>query len=241
MAAYDPIAAIYDRYWGPFARRRFAPFLAQQVLPRLPSGARLLDLGCGTGQIAAWLVEQGYRVVGVDLSEAMIRHARQRAPRAHFVVQDMRHLSVSGPFDAAFALFATLNHLPDDRALRRVFRRVYAALAPGGWFGFDVNTAAGFRQRWQSTETVVEDDFVLVSRGQYDPQTRTARTRITAFVPGPQGWTRVDTELHHWPHEVAATRAALQAAGFAVPEVHEHASGPGAGRAFFLAQKPPAA
>jgi SAM-dependent methyltransferase len=43
-----------------------------------PRGARALDIGCGSGQVAAWLAAQGYPTVGVDLSEAALDHARSR-------------------------------------------------------------------------------------------------------------------------------------------------------------------
>jgi SAM-dependent methyltransferase len=43
-----------------------------------PRGARALEIGCGSGQVAAWLADQGYRTVAVDFSESALRHARHR-------------------------------------------------------------------------------------------------------------------------------------------------------------------
>ena len=62
-ADYDPFAEVYNRYWGGFATR-VLPVLDRLLLDGLPPGSLLLDLCCGTGQLAEALTERGYRVVG---------------------------------------------------------------------------------------------------------------------------------------------------------------------------------
>jgi len=72
-AEYDPFAWIYNRHWGPVAIQRFLPIVEKLVLPHLPTGAHILDLCCGTGQLSHALAERGYQVTGIDGSENMIR------------------------------------------------------------------------------------------------------------------------------------------------------------------------
>lgn len=91
---YDAIARDYDR---------------PAVLGLLPPVGckRVLDIGCGPGLYAAWLVEQGARVVGFDLSAEMVERARQRVGnRARFYRHDLSqplHFAADAAFDLAIA------------------------------------------------------------------------------------------------------------------------------------------
>ena len=67
----------------------------------VPPGARVLELGCGTGDLLAAL-EPSYGV-GIDLSPKMIERARQKFPRLHFEVQDAHDLHLEGQFDYVIA------------------------------------------------------------------------------------------------------------------------------------------
>lgn len=70
----------------------------------LPKGARLLDLGCGTGEpIGEYFLKAGYDVVGVDYAEAMIALARKRFQQGRWLHQDIRRLSVEGTFDGVYS------------------------------------------------------------------------------------------------------------------------------------------
>src|SRR5678815_2565685 len=97
---YDAIAHIYDEYWGARLAKLALHCLQKILLPRLSSGARILDLCCGTGQLAALLVQRGYSVTGVDGSPAQIALARTNAPGVEFIVDDARSFQVPDVFDA---------------------------------------------------------------------------------------------------------------------------------------------
>lgn len=60
---YGEFAWLYDREWSENSLQ-FVPALDRLVLDGLPVGSRILDLACGTGQVAALLAERGYRVTG---------------------------------------------------------------------------------------------------------------------------------------------------------------------------------
>ena len=105
---------------------------ARDLLARVPlSSARLVhDLGCGPGNTAELLQRRfpDANVAGFDTSEAMLMRARERAPRARFVRQNIAHWTPEEPPDLVFANSA-LHFLPDHD---RLFPRLLAALAPGG-------------------------------------------------------------------------------------------------------------
>jgi len=104
-------------------------------------GERVLDLGCGTGHLAAKIAEAGAQVVGVDRSHEMIRQARLKYPSLRFEVMDAREISLDGTFDAVFSN-ATLHWIKEPE---RVIAAVQKSLRPRGRlvaeFGGKGNTA----------------------------------------------------------------------------------------------------
>jgi SAM-dependent methyltransferase len=100
---------------------------------RLQPGSRVLDAGCGSGQLAIALAERGMTVTGVDLSPAMIRranaHAMERAVLIDWRTGEIAHLADPlAVYDAIYAR-VLLQFVPDVVATLREFRRV---LRPGG-------------------------------------------------------------------------------------------------------------
>ena len=144
---YDRFATVYDRHFGRFAVR-VVPVLERLVFSHLPPGARVLDLCCGTGQLAAALTDRGFAVTGLDGSPGMLRIARRNAPAADFVLADARAFDLPAAFDAAVSTFDSINHVVDPTDLAAVFANVHRALRRGGRFAFDVNTDEGYRCRW---------------------------------------------------------------------------------------------
>lgn len=96
-----------------------------------PIGARVLELGCGAGNLARLLVEQGFEVTGVDISPTAIEWARERAPRAKFVVADVTQ-PIAGTYDWVIDGHCLHCIIGPDRA--RVLENVFNALCVGGRF-----------------------------------------------------------------------------------------------------------
>jgi len=243
---YDRFAWAYNRHWSYFDRQ-VLPILDRLVLKGLPPGAHVLDLCCGTGQLARALTDRGYQVTGLDGSEEMIRFARENAPEADFVVDDARSFSSAGAYHAAVSTFDSLNHVMTLEELASVFCNVNAALHEGGLFLFDLNTEEGFKAKWHGGFDIVEDDCVCVVRCSYCPETRVAQFDATVFrLDG--AWQRSDVTLRQTWYSLAEVSSALEGAGFtgirpyALDEREElTGSTDGAQRLFFLCRKPLAA
>jgi ubiquinone/menaquinone biosynthesis C-methylase UbiE len=93
-------------------------------------GEKILDLGCGTGDLAYTLFENGVEVIGVDKSENMVEQAIQKYPYLVFRVQDATELNYHSEFDAVFSN-ATLHWVqPASQALQGI----YQSLKKGGRF-----------------------------------------------------------------------------------------------------------
>jgi trans-aconitate methyltransferase len=97
-------------------------------------GERILDLGSGTGHLAAQIAARGAAVTGLDTSVSMIAQARQNYPRLKFVLADARNFKFDEPFDAVFSN-AMLHWIPEAE---RVIASVAGALRPGGRFIFEM-------------------------------------------------------------------------------------------------------
>ena len=108
----------------------FVPNLGAGVLEWLAPqpGERILDLGCGDGQLTAKIAASGATVVGVDASPAMVEGARNRGLDAR--IANAEALPFDGEFDAVFSN-AALHWVRDQDAM---FAGVRRALKPGGRF-----------------------------------------------------------------------------------------------------------
>lgn len=135
---FDELACDYDRSFtrsacGMSLRRR----VWQRAAALFPPGARILELGCGTGEDAVHLARAGRRVVALDIAPEMIRLARLKAAAAGCAgrvefhersIEALDGLPQREPFDGVFSNFGAINCVAGLADLARVLA---ARLAPG--------------------------------------------------------------------------------------------------------------
>ena len=131
-AGYDRIAERYAA-WSARAdddpRQRYLALL----LERLPAGAAVLELGCGTGALTTARLADRFAVTGVDISARSIERAKQTVPGATFVHADMTALALPAAGFAAVAAFYSITHVPRDEH-GPLLRAIARWLRPGGLF-----------------------------------------------------------------------------------------------------------
>jgi SAM-dependent methyltransferase len=237
---YDRFAWFYNKYWGGEYSRPALAIYNILLFPHLPDGARILDLCCGSGQIANGLTERGYRVTGVDGSEAMLEFARANAPGAEFIRADARDFRLPDKFHAVISAFDSLNHVMELEELKMVFRNVCAAMEDGGLFLFDLNLEDESEMLGNSLE-MVEDDHVCLVRASYNPEEKLKRYDVTMFRLEDATWRRSDLTLfqrYYAPYDVTA---ALAECGFSRIKTYDARREFGFtisdGRMFYLARK----
>ena len=222
MQAYSrSFARIYNKRWAHFAHR-VAPLIAD-FYASTPTGQRnhsVLDLCCGTGQLSLYFLDEGYQVTGIDLSEHMLLYARENASayvedgRACFVQADATDFSLDDQFGLVVSTYDALNHLDGQAALEQCFRSVFAALVPGGFFVFDLNTRAGLL-RWNNIRVEDNEEAMIVTRGIYDGESDRAYTKVSGFIHTANGlYERFDETVFNYVFDLAWVREALRKAGW---------------------------
>lgn len=143
---FDNIGQAYEvAYQGMPEQRAALGWLTE----RLDGRARVLDLGCGTGEPSVrTIAKAGHEVVGVDVSAAMLRLAAARVPDAelhHLDIRDFRAEPAS--FDAVISFFCLLMIPPADVA--EMFTRVATWLRPGGHFLLSMVSVPADYETWE--------------------------------------------------------------------------------------------
>ena len=212
----DDLAHIHDTGFGDFAVES-APALLR-ILRRHGVGSGLVvDLGCGSGIWARELLKSGYRVLGIDISPAMIRLAGHKAPGARFVTASLFDAAIPA-CDAVTATAEALNYAFDrrnnPRLVRMLLRRVFDALRPGGVFLLDfaepgqTPDALPRQSFWES------EDWAVLVESREDHRRRLLTREITTFRRRGGAFRRHDETHVLRLYEAGTLASELERAGF---------------------------
>lgn len=174
----DPFTSFEREAWGRVAdayAEGLASLTAQAIVPLLDAvgagaGTRLLDVACGTGELAAVAHWRGAEVTGVDLAGAMLEHARARLPREVILREgDAQALPLADASCDAVTMAFLLGHLAEPgRALTEAAR----VLVPGGRVAFawwrDFDHTAAFRLMYAAIREHGSMDVPLPSGPAFD-------------------------------------------------------------------------
>ncbi len=143
---YQINRTFYSTFAASFSETRESARELQIILPYIADGARVLDLGCGNGRVAAMLARhrRGVAYVGVDSSAELVARCRmqdaqsagRKVQEAEFLVADIVepdwiHKLTWASFDCVL-LLAVLHHIPGNDVRARILRQARELLAPRG-------------------------------------------------------------------------------------------------------------
>jgi ubiquinone/menaquinone biosynthesis C-methylase UbiE len=211
MAA-DPALQTFYEEWR---RSMLDAAAAHGVRPRV-----IVDLACGTGNSAIpWATTRGRTVIGVDVSEAMLRVARRKSARVRWVRQNLTALRLDAQADLATCHFDALNHLLDADGLQEVFVSVFRILRPGGLFQFDLNTR--YWLQWLSTSERLchVGPHSFTAYNAFDTASGIATFNQLWFVKRGRFYRKVVVSLRERSYEDAELRRMLWEAGLRLERV----------------------
>ncbi|MEK8129370.1 class I SAM-dependent methyltransferase [Paenibacillus filicis] len=261
--AYEQFSYVYDRLMEDMPYDEWLEF-ARQCWHKQGEPRTVVDLGCGTGSLSVPLVQLGYEVTGIDLSEDMLAIARHKADEAArlepgkqggsllLLQQDIREWSLGRQTDAVVSFCDCFNYLLEPEELVAAFRHTFEALAPGGIFMFDMHTPHQLRSYAEAQPFLLnEDDVAYIWTCEFDEERCEIEHALTVFAkeverPGreerEERFYRVDETHVQRAYPPAFIEQELRNAGFADVSVYADFTwmslAEDTERAFFVAVKP---
>lgn len=150
--AYESFAQVYDKFMEDTPYDSWTEYI-KEIFKRhgLVHNTNIIaDLGCGTGNMTERFAENGFDMIGIDVSEEMLAMASEKAREKNldilYLNQDMREFELYGTVDAIISTCDSINYITDPNDLFHVFELVNNFLEPNGLFVFDMNTIYKFEK-----------------------------------------------------------------------------------------------
>lgn len=203
-------------------------FLADKL--ELRPGATVFDQCSGIGSLALPLAVRGYRVVGVEQSEAYVARARRDAEardlRCRFLAGDAFAVGPGVPCDAAFNWWTSFGYARDDRRNAEMLARAFEALVPGGLFLLDTlnlpGVLRGFREHVVTRRATSRGEVVLVRESRLDLGAGALLKHWTYFLPDGRRVEHDSAVRLYLPHTLAELFCGV---GFTAVELYGSVAG----------------
>lgn len=143
ISGYNNCAKNYSENRDLFRNNKYLDSLAD----KLPTKAKILDIGCGSGvPIDKYLQSKNFEITGVDISEEMIRLAKENFPSGNYLVGDMEKIDFpASSFDAIVSFYAIF-HTPRERHLK-LLKKIRTLLVNSGYLLITMGAS-----EWEGTE-----------------------------------------------------------------------------------------
>ena len=164
---YDELAEYFDPFYEKYINYDLQSDFLESVFQKYGKQVHsILDLACGTGNHSLRLSHRGYQTLGIDLSEPLLKTAREKAvaenSAAQFIYGDMLKLRFENQFDAVFGINFPLAFCMEHSDIQKVLLGVAKALKPGGLFITDLDSVysgvlSADREDLQLEDVYIED------------------------------------------------------------------------------------
>lgn len=187
MSGYSEFAEVYDLLTFNVPYDELADYYAR-ILKLYGAGTRVLDIGCGTGNLTVRLAKRGFEMIGADASTEMLTIAAGKSSEVMWICQDMENVDIGGTVDAVISTLDSINHLETPEAILQCFSRTADCLESGGLFAFDVNTVFKHREILGDNTFVYDVDGVYcVWQNTYDKRDNGVDIELDLFFENEDG------------------------------------------------------
>lgn len=226
LEAYGAFAETYDIFMDNIPYEEWHAYLRQLLVQNGVTEGIVAELGCGTGAMTTLLADDGYDMIGVDLSVEMLEIAREKCPENVLLLhQDMRELDLYGSVSAMVCVCDGMNYLLKEEELLQTFTRVTQFLEKNGVLIFDMKTAF-FYEKQLGDRTIVDnrDDCTLIWENEYDSETMRNEYLLTIYQLEQEEtdlFSRVEEYHCQRAYPVAIVTEQLEKAGLTLCAVYE--------------------
>jgi SAM-dependent methyltransferase len=165
QSSYDRVAEQYaEQFRDELDKKPFDRKMLDWLAEKVDDLGVICDMGCGPGQIARYLYDQGVQVCGIDLSPAMVERAQSLHPNIAFQQGDMLSLTkVADNFYGGVAAFYSIIHVPRPAVLAAL-QELKRVLVPQGrlLLTFHIGQETMHRDEWWGQEVAI--DFYFFER-----------------------------------------------------------------------------
>lgn len=199
---YGSFATVYDLFMDNIPYEEWCQYLVGLLEDQGIFDGLVLDLGCGTGKLTRLLADQGYDMIGVDLSEEMLETAMEQErlnPRQIlYLQQDMREFELYGTVRAIVSICDSMNYLLSVEELEQVLLLANNYLDPGGVFVFDLNTPYKYREVL-GEQTIAEnrEEGSFIWENFFDVKEKINEYDLTLFIREEDGRYQRYEETHY--------------------------------------------
>ncbi|WP_163970060.1 class I SAM-dependent DNA methyltransferase [Oceanobacillus halotolerans] len=218
--AYQQMASLYDRLMEDAPYDAWVTFTEEVLKKYQVKPEKIVDLGCGTGQITARLAKQRYQMIGIDNSVNMLTAAEHRASKEQlpitFIQQDLRDINGVENIDVAISYCDVMNYITDKNDLQVVFQQIEQILRPGGLLLFDIHSINHVENFYvNQTFADVQDEVSYIWFCIEGDQRGEMYHDLTFFVEMESGSYQRFEEYHHQrTYPIIVYKHLLEEAGF---------------------------
>lgn len=203
---FDIYSKYYDLLYKDKNYQQEAEYVFATLSKLQPYINDVLELGCGSGNHAAWLTKKGWKITGIEQSESMVDCAQAKnIPNFQPIIGDISNFTFGKRFDAAISLFHVISYLNNNEAILNCFRCVNKHLNLEGLFLFDVWFTPGVYSLKPETRIKrMEDTNIEVTRLtesviHHDTNVVDVHFQVMVRNKSTNEWSTFN-ELHHMRH-----------------------------------------
>ncbi|MCD4651919.1 MAG: 4-hydroxythreonine-4-phosphate dehydrogenase PdxA [Candidatus Cloacimonetes bacterium] len=183
QAAYSAFASYYDRYMAHVTYDEWVAFILESYNHRQKkSPENVLELACGTCNVATRLVKRGIRVTAADIAPGMLAIGASKPFAPKIYRADMLDAIPSEEYDLILLLFDSINYLQKESQIAELLENVHAGLMKQGLFVFDISTLRNCRDNFDGFLNMEDTkDMYFTHTSELTPDEKFQHTHFTFF------------------------------------------------------------